>query len=115
MPTRAYGRHLCWWEMAARSGNGFASHRAAMRCGGMRKMSIEHGCDAANQEFRAVAGRKPVVGQRHGAVCDEALDPRPIDDRGSRVAAVQSRHPGQIDRKIAHDPLDDVGAGAVFW
>jgi hypothetical protein len=50
----------------------------------MRKMGIEHGCDDANQEFRAVADRKPVVGERHGAVGDEALDPRPIDDRGSR-------------------------------
>jgi hypothetical protein len=34
----------------------------------MRKMGIEHGCDAANQEFRAVADRKPIVGHRHGAV-----------------------------------------------
>lgn len=68
MRTRAYGRHLCLWEMAARSGSGFASHRAATRCGGMCKAGIEHGCDAANQEFRAVADRKPIVGHRHGAV-----------------------------------------------
>jgi hypothetical protein len=34
----------------------------------MCKVGIEHGCDAANQEFRAVADRKPIVGHRHGAV-----------------------------------------------
>ena len=35
-----------------------------------------------------------------------------IADR--RIAAVQPGYPGQIDRKVAHDPLDDVGAEAVF-
>ena len=55
-----------------------------------------------------------MIDHRHGAVGNEALDPRPIDDRGSKVAAVQPGYKGQIDRKVAHDPLDDVGAEAIF-
>ena len=77
-------------------------------------MGIERRRDAPNQKFRAVADRKPVVDHRHGAVGDEALDPRPVDDRGSEVPAVQPGYPGQIDGKVAHDPLDDVGAEAIF-
>ena len=60
-----------------------------MRCCGMRKMGIERPRDAPNQEFRAVADGKPVIDHLHGAVGDEALDPWPVDDRGSPVAAVQ--------------------------
>ena len=52
-----------------------------------------------------------MIDHRHGAVGNEALDPRPIDDRGSKVAAVQPGYPGQIDGKIAHDPFDD-GSGS---
>ena len=73
------------------------SDRAAMRCCGMRQMGIERRCDASHQKFRAVADRKPVVDHGYGAVGDEALDPRPIDDRGSMIPAVQPGHPGQID------------------
>jgi hypothetical protein len=52
-------------------------------------VGIERPRDAPNQEFRAVADGKPVIDHRHGAVGDEALDPWPVDDRGSQVAAVQ--------------------------
>ena len=77
-------------------------------------MGIERRRHAAQQEFRAIADRKPIVDHRHGAIGDEALDPGPIDDRGSKIAAVQPGYPGQIDGKIAHDPFDDVGAKAIF-
>ena len=77
-------------------------------------MGIERRCDAPHQKFRAVADRKPVVDHGHGAVCDQALDPRPVDDRGLMVPTVQPGYPGQIDRKVAHDPLDDIGAEAIL-
>jgi hypothetical protein len=75
-------------------------------------MGIEPRCDAPHKKFRAVADRKPIVDHGYGAVGDEALDPRPVHDGGSNVPAVQPRYKGQIDREVAHDRLDDVGAEA---
>jgi len=63
--------------------------------------------------FRAVADGEPVVDHRYGAVGDEALDPRPIDDRDQGRGRATGTG-GQIDRKIAHDPLDNVGAKTIF-
>ena len=80
----------------------------------MGKVGIEGRCDAPNQEGRAVADGKPVVDHRHGAVGDQALDPRPVDDRRPVVAAMELRYPEKIDGKITHDPFDDIGAEAIF-
>ena len=77
-------------------------------------MRIERRSNAADQEFRAVADGEPVIGHRDGAVGDEALYPRPIDDSRLRSASVNLCDLRKVDRHVAHDPLDDVGAEAVF-
>ena len=64
---------------------------------------IERRRDAPNEEFRAVADGKPVIDHVHGAVGDEALDPWPVDDRGSRSRPCNWDKRGR-STAIAHDP-----------
>jgi hypothetical protein len=62
------------------------SDRLTMHGCGIRKAGIERRRDAPNQEFCAVADGRPVIDHRHGAVDDAALDPSPVEDRGSQLA-----------------------------
>jgi hypothetical protein len=81
----------------------FASHRAAMRCGGMRKVGIERRRDASHQEFCAVADGKPIVDHRYGAVGDEAFDPRPTDGKPNDIDHYEGRFAVEDTRKAVRE------------
>ncbi len=70
---------------------------AAVSCCRDAKCCVECCRDTPNKKFGPTVDRKSIVTQGDNAVRDQAFDPNPINDRSTRIAAVNPRKFGEVN------------------